>query len=64
MQEETETALVAYTEELQASSDLSRAVQKYEALVNLTRARYAKGLITVTDVLDIERDGFPHRKTF
>ncbi len=53
--QEAETALVAYTEELQASYDLDRAVQRYDALVNLTRSRYAKGLVSLTDVLDIER---------
>ena len=53
--QEAETALVAYTQELQASYDLSLAEQRYEGLVNLTRTRYAKGLVSLTDVLDIER---------
>lgn len=53
--EEAETALVAYTEELRASCDLERAVQRYEALVNLTRKRYAGGLVNLTDLLDVER---------
>lgn len=52
---EAETALVSYTEELQASYDLALAVQRYDALVKLTRMRYTKGLVSLTDVLDVER---------
>ncbi|MFC2049508.1 efflux transporter outer membrane subunit [Chlamydiota bacterium] len=53
--QEAETALIAYTNELQTADDLSFAVEKYESLVALTRTRNAKGLVSITDVLDIER---------
>lgn len=54
--EEAESGLVAYTEEVRAMQELKDAVTRYEKLVGLTQERFTKGLVSVTDLLDVERE--------
>lgn len=52
---EAESALVAFKQEIETAGQLSTAVDKYEDLVYLTNERFTKGLVSVTDLLDIQR---------
>ena len=53
--QEAESALVAYTQELKASEQLTLAAILYERLISITNERYTKGLVSLTDLLDSER---------
>jgi multidrug efflux system outer membrane protein len=53
--EEAESGLVAYSEELRTTENLKEAAFKYKRLIELTNIRFNKGLVNVTDLLDIER---------
>jgi multidrug efflux system outer membrane protein len=53
--QQAESALIAYTQELQASDLLTIAVDRYENLISITNDRYTKGLVSLTDLLDVER---------
>lgn len=52
---EAESGLAFYFEDLQTSEQLKEVASKYASLVFLTSERYAKGLISLTDVLDSQR---------
>ena len=53
--EEAESALIAYTEELKRAQHLNSAADRYRNLILLTEKRYTEGLVSLTDLLDSER---------
>lgn len=52
---DSERALVSYAEELATSALLRDAVQKNQQVVEISNQRYVRGLTTVIDLLDSER---------
>lgn len=53
--EETESALVAYAEEMATAGQLRSAVMSDEVLVKLSRERNSKGLVGMPNYIDAER---------
>ena len=53
--EETESAIVAYSENLAALREKKEATDRYEELVFLSKERNMKGLTNLPDLLDTER---------
>lgn len=53
--DETESALVAYAEDLQATNDLQNTVVHNQNLVGLSEERYQTGLVSLLNLLDSER---------
>lgn len=54
--EETEGALVTYTQDTHTSGERKIATEKHRNLVFLSRKRHAKGLVSLLDSLDAERE--------
>lgn len=52
--EEAEGTLISYAQEIKTSEELQEAASRYERLVGLTQQRFAKGLVSMTDLLTIE----------
>jgi NodT family efflux transporter outer membrane factor (OMF) lipoprotein len=52
---DAETALAAFTQDLVAVRDYSKAMERYQHLVSLNNERYTKGLVNLTDLIDSER---------
>lgn len=53
--EETESALIGYSSELKTSGELAEAVDRNRILVALSTERHEKGLISLLNLLDTER---------
>ncbi len=53
--EETEGALISYEQELAARKNLQNAADHYDQFASITRERFQKGLVSMTDYLDAER---------
>ena len=53
--QETESYLVAFSQDIATSMQLYDAVVKYRKVVALTNKRFSNGLVSVTDLLDSER---------
>ncbi len=54
--EETETALISYTQDLSTTSERLDATEKYRNLVSLSEQRHASGLTSLLALLDTERE--------
>ncbi len=54
--EETESALISYTQDLKTSHERKDATEKFRNLVFLSEQRHAYGLASLLDLLDTERD--------
>lgn len=54
--EETESALMSYTQTLKKCLERKEATEKYHKLVLLSRERHAYGLIALTDLIDTQRE--------
>lgn len=52
--EETESALLTYTQALKTCVDKKEATEKYHNLVALSRERHTAGLVALSDLLDTE----------
>ncbi len=52
---EAESSLIAYTQDLQTTSDFRDAVQKNSIIVGLTEQRYEKGLVGLISLLSAKR---------
>lgn len=53
--QETETAIITYTQDLKTTKDRTDAKNRYAALVFLSKERYTKGLTNLLKLLDTER---------
>lgn len=53
--EEAESAIVAFTQDLKTSKERREAADRYQDLVGLSEQRNSKGLVSVLDVLDSQR---------
>lgn len=53
--EEAESALITYTKAVEIVHDISRSTEKTRDVAGLTQARFDKGLVAYTDVLDALR---------
>jgi NodT family efflux transporter outer membrane factor (OMF) lipoprotein len=53
--EEAESAIVAFTQDLKTCKERREATDRYQDLVGLSEQRNSKGLISLLDVLDSER---------
>jgi len=52
---ETESALIAYTQDTASTFHLQQAVERYSVLDSLTTDQYEKGLVSLTNVIESER---------
>jgi outer membrane protein, multidrug efflux system len=53
--EETETALMSYTQDLDTTRERKEVTVKYRSLVYLSHERQTKGLVNILDYIDTER---------
>jgi NodT family efflux transporter outer membrane factor (OMF) lipoprotein len=53
--EEAESALISFTQDLKTSKERKEAIDRYQDLVDLSQQRNAKGLVSLLDLLDSER---------
>lgn len=54
--QDAQSALVAYTNELESAQELSKSVENNRKIVELTNARFTKGLVNRIDLLTSERE--------
>ena len=53
--EETESALITYTQDLKTSQERSTSTDKYRSILSLSQDRHSTGLISRLDLIDNER---------
>jgi NodT family efflux transporter outer membrane factor (OMF) lipoprotein len=54
--EEAESAIVSFTQDLKTSKERKEATDRYQDLVGLSQKRHSKGLVSLLNLLDSERE--------
>ena len=59
----TESALVAYAEDVKTSAQHRQSVEKYQKIVDLTSERFEKGLVGLINLIDMKQQLISATKT-